>query len=109
MRSSVNSHPRAIRASCSWRCVSTSRALMDSTLTDCNKHRVETAEAPIIGRRKPLTAKVGVFGVGHYAYWPQFDGLLDEMHRKLAMFTAKVQRCGVSVRDFGMVDDARGA
>ena len=35
-----------------------------------------------IPRRKPLTAKVGVFGVGHHTYWTQFPGLLDEMHRK---------------------------
>jgi L-arabinose isomerase len=82
---------------------------MDSTLIDRNSHRGETAEAPIIARRKPLTANVGVFGVGHYAYWPQFDGLLDEMHRKLSQFMGKLQRHSVNVRDFGMVDDARGA
>lgn len=62
-----------------------------------------------IPRRKPLTANVGVFGVGHYAYWPQFDGLLDEMHRKLAVFANKVRANGVNVVDFGMVDDARSA
>jgi L-arabinose isomerase len=68
----------------------------------------ETA-APRIPRRKPLTANVGVFGVGHHTYWPQFDGLLDEMHRKLARFVEKVRGCGVQVTDFGMVDDARSA
>jgi L-arabinose isomerase len=52
---------------------------------------------------------VGVFGVGHHAYWPQFDGLLDEMHRKLAVFVNKVRANGVTVTDFGMVDDARSA
>jgi L-arabinose isomerase len=64
---------------------------------------------PRIPRRKPLTAHVGVFGVGHHSYWPQFEGLLEEMHRKLAVFTAKVRACGVRVTDFGMVDDARAA
>ena len=62
-----------------------------------------------IPRRKPLTANVGVFGVGHHAYWPQFDGLLDEMHRKLAVFVNKVRGNEVNVRDFGIVDDARSA
>ena len=62
-----------------------------------------------IPRRKPLTANVGVFGVGHYAYWPQFEGLLEEMHRKLAVFSNKVRANGVNVVDFGMVDDARSA
>lgn len=64
---------------------------------------------PRIPRRKPLTAKVGVFGVGHHSYWPQFDGLLDEMHRKLAVFVGKVRSHGVDVVDFGMVDDAKSA
>ena len=45
-----------------------------------------TAPSPVIARRKPLTAHVGVFGVGHHTYWPQFEGLLEEMHRKLAIF-----------------------
>ena len=81
---------------------------MSSTLTNPDSHTRES-RTPVIPRRKPLTATVGVFGVGHYAYWPQFDGLLDEMHRKLDIFTAKVQRCGVEVRGFGMIDDAKGA
>ncbi len=62
-----------------------------------------------IPRRKPLTAKVGIFGVGHYIYWPQFPGLLDEMHRKLDHLVKKVEAHGVTVTNFGMVDDAIGA
>src|SRR5215208_5335483 len=64
---------------------------------------------PRIPRRKPLTADVGVFGVGHHSYWPQFEGLLDEMHRKLGVFVERVRRLGVNVTDFGMVDEARSA
>jgi len=82
---------------------------MDSLLTNRTSQDGQRTEAPRIPRRKPLTAKVGIFGVGHYAYWPQFDGPLDEMHRKLGLFAAKVQRCGVTAANFGMVDDARGA
>jgi L-arabinose isomerase len=67
------------------------------------------AATPRISRRKPLAANVGVFGVGHHTYWPQFEGLLDEMHRKLARFVEKVRACGVQVTDFGIVDDARSA
>lgn len=62
-----------------------------------------------IPRRKPLIANVGVFGVGHHSYWPQFEGLLDEMKRKLAVLADKVRACGVNVTEFGMVDDARSA
>lgn len=60
-------------------------------------------------RRKPLTAKIGVFGVGHYAYWPQFEGLLEEMYRKLDIFIDKVKNNGVDVINFGLIDDAKGA
>ncbi len=62
-----------------------------------------------VQRRKPLTAKVGIFGVGHYNYWPQFPGLLDEMHRKLDHLVKKVEAHGVTVTNFGMVDNALGA
>lgn len=62
-----------------------------------------------IPRRKPLTARIGIFGVGHHTYWGQFEGLLDEMHRKLACFEAKVRACGVEVVNFGVVDQAKGA
>ncbi len=62
-----------------------------------------------ISRRKPLTARVGIFGVGHYVYWPQFPGLLAEMHRKLDHLVKKVEANGVQVTNFGMVDNALGA
>lgn len=62
-----------------------------------------------VERRKPLTAKIGIFGVGHYYYWPQFPGLLDEMHHKLQVLLDKVGQCGVEAMNFGMVDNAAGA
>jgi L-arabinose isomerase len=31
------------------------------------------------------------------------------MHRKLALFRGKLERCNVQVSDFGLIDDARGA
>ena len=64
---------------------------------------------PRVPRRKPLTANVGVFGVGHHSYWGQFEGLLEEMKRKLDVFAGKVRATGVNVLDFGMADDARSA
>jgi L-arabinose isomerase len=60
-------------------------------------------------RIKPLTANVGVLGVGHHTYWGQFDGLLDEMRRKLAHLVKKVQAQNLAVTDFGMVDCAEAA
>ena len=62
-----------------------------------------------IPRRKPRTARVGVFGVGFHAYWPQFDGLLEELRAKLAVFVERVADRGVEVLEFGIVDDAESA
>lgn len=62
-----------------------------------------------IPRRKPRTAHVGVFGVGHHVYWSQFDGLLDELKAKQGVLVARVQARGVQVTDFGVVDNAQGA
>ncbi len=62
-----------------------------------------------VERRKPLTAKIGIFGVGHYNYWPQFPGLLDEMHHKLDVLVERVAQYGVDSVNFGMVDNAVGA
>ena len=68
-----------------------------------------SAARRLIPRRKPLTARVGLFGVGHFTYWGQFEGLLDEMHRKLGALERKVQACGVDVVNFGMMDNAQAA
>jgi len=62
-----------------------------------------------VPRRKIRTAKIGIFGVGHYNYWPQFPGLLDEMHHKLDVLVDKVRRSEVEVTNFGMIDNAQGA
>jgi len=62
-----------------------------------------------ISRRKPLNARIGVFGVGFHAYWPQFDGLLEELLGKLGVFIEKLRPLEVEVVDFGMVDDAESA
>jgi L-arabinose isomerase len=62
-----------------------------------------------VARRKQRTANVGIFGVGFHKYWPQFDGLLDEMKRKLDVFVEKVKMSRVQATNFGMVDDATSA
>ena len=52
---------------------------------------------------------MGVFGVGYYRYWDQFEGLLEEMKRKQDLFVEKLKRIGVTVHDFGLVDHAEKA
>lgn len=62
-----------------------------------------------VPRRKPRTARIGIFGVGHHTYWGQFEGLLDEMHHKLDILVNRVQARDVQVTNFGMIDNAKGA
>ena len=63
----------------------------------------------IIPRRKPLTANIGVFGVGYRKYWVQFEGLLEELMAKQKLFIRKLEKIDVNVVDFGMIDDAERA
>lgn len=64
---------------------------------------------PRIARRKPRTARVGLFGVGHYTYWDQFPGLKDEMYAKMDTLVGKVKATGVAVTNFGLIDQAKAA
>ena len=67
------------------------------------------ADGPRVERRKPLTAKIGIVGVGHHTYWKQFDGLLDVMHQKMGQLDAKVKSNGVETVSFGLLDKAQDA
>jgi L-arabinose isomerase len=62
-----------------------------------------------VKRRKKRTASIGIFGVGFNKYWPQFDGLLDELTNKLNIFIDKVKANTVQVTSFGIADDAASA
>lgn len=64
------------------------------------------SERLIVPRRKPLTARIGIFGVGMHMYWPQFPGLKDELLGHLRYFVEEVRKQEVEVIDFGLVDDA---
>jgi len=62
-----------------------------------------------IPRRKPLAARVGVLGVGHHTYWPQFEGLYEKLQEKMAHLVRKLEGFGVQVIAFGISDQARHA
>lgn len=69
------------------------------------------SSAPVvrISRRKPRTARIGLFGVGYHVYWGQFPGLLDELLAKLAVLEGRVAATGATVTNFGMIDKAQDA
>ncbi len=52
---------------------------------------------------RPL--RVGLFGIGLAAYWPQFEGLEERLLSYLAVVSRKLERQGVEIVNLGLVDD----
>ncbi len=55
------------------------------------------------------SAKVGVFGIGLAAYWPQFDGLRERLEGYQAYVEQQVAGMGAQVVSAGLVDTAPAA
>ena len=53
--------------------------------------------------------KVGLFGIGLDTYWPQFDGLLENLKSYQKQIRSKIEGFGVEVADAGMVDNPEKA
>ena len=63
----------------------------------------------MISRKKPRTARVGIFAVAHGTYWDQFPGLeasITGYHQDLIRM---VEAQDVEVMDFGMIDSSEKA
>ena len=58
--------------------------------------------------RHTRRARIGIIGMGHFIYWPQFDGLRDELRKKQDDF--KQYFSGESdIIDIGYADDVDSA
>ncbi len=55
------------------------------------------------------SVKVGLFGIGLDAYWPQFDGLENKLKSYLEIIHKKLERENVSVIDLGLIDNPEKA
>jgi L-arabinose isomerase len=55
------------------------------------------------------SAKIGVFGIGLAAYWPQFEGLKERLEGYQREVEARLVGMGAKVISAGLVDDAAGA
>jgi len=53
--------------------------------------------------------RVGLFGIGLKAYWPQFEGLKTRLEGYLAQVAAKLGRPGVEVSNLGLIDSPEKA
>ena len=63
----------------------------------------------MIERKKKRTAKIGIFAVAHATYWGQFEGLYDNIMGYHKDFCDMVEKNGVEVVDFGMIDSSEKA
>ncbi len=50
------------------------------------------------------TCKIGLFGIGLDAYWPQFAGLKERLEGYLAVVEGKLHRPGVEIVNLGLID-----
>jgi len=58
---------------------------------------------------QPAPTRLGLFGIGLDAYWPQFPGLHERLQGYLARVAAKLSRPGVEVLNVGLVDSPERA
>ncbi len=56
--------------------------------------------------RKATAAKIGLFGIGLAAYWPQFAGLKERLEGYQAQVVARLAEMGAEVVSAGLVDTA---
>jgi len=57
----------------------------------------------------PSSLRVGLFGIGLDAYWPQFNGLEERLRGYLARTEEKLSRPGVEVVNLGLIDNPEKA
>jgi L-arabinose isomerase len=53
--------------------------------------------------------KVGLFGIGLDAYWPQFEGLKERLERYVGLVADRLRQSGAVVVNLGLVDTPDGA
>ncbi len=62
-----------------------------------------------MGQNQTARARVGVFGIGLAAYWPQFDGLKTRLEGYQALVERRLRERGAEVISAGLVDTAPAA
>ena len=62
-----------------------------------------------LARGSATKAKIGLFGIGLAAYWPQFPGLLERLTGYQRDLETRIQSCGGRIVTGGMVDTPQKA
>lgn len=63
----------------------------------------------MINRKKPLTARIGTFGVAHPVYFAQFPGLYETLMSYHEDFKKIISKNSIDIIDFGIVDTSEKA
>lgn len=74
-----------------------------------NQSTKQSSAVAQLVKREQTIPRIGVFGVGYYKYWNQFEGLYDQLLEKQEVFIKKLDRNNVDVVDFGMIDNVNSA
>jgi L-arabinose isomerase len=53
--------------------------------------------------------RVGLFGIGHGGYWPQFEGLESRLKGDIETVSRRLERPGVEVVNLGLIDNPEKA
>lgn len=56
-----------------------------------------------------MKIKAGLFGIGLDTYWPQFEGLLENLKTYQSKIKNNIESFGIEILDFGMVDNPEKA
>ena len=60
-------------------------------------------------QRRKYVARVGVFGIGLAAYWPQFPGMKERLEGYQREVEAHIAQLGITVVSAGLIDEAPAA
>ena len=63
----------------------------------------------MIAAHERVRARVGIFGIGLQAYWPQFDGLHERLLGYQERLESRLRTVGADIVSAGLVDTAQGA
>ena len=69
----------------------------------------DTTTPPAVARRSAPRARIGVFGIGLAAYWPQFSGLKERIEGYQRRVEERVAELGGEVVSAGLVDSEQAA
>src|SRR5215207_7030027 len=70
---------------------------------------VKLIEETCMEHKQRKRARIGVFGIGLAAYWPQFEGLKERLEGYQREVEAQLRQFGGEVISAGLVDTAPGA